>query len=54
MLEKITSQGCHIILKSPRGENNNEWKISFTSAELTLSNILNPFQQKYYLDGKSI
>ena len=54
IVEKITSEGCHIVPKSPRGENNNEWRISFSSAELTLSSTLNPFQQKCYLVGKSI
>ena len=54
IVEKIISEGCHIVPKSPRGENNNEWRISFSSAELTLSNTLNPFQRKCYLVGKSI
>ena len=54
ILEKITSEGCHIVPKSPRGENNNEWRISFSSAELTLSGTLNPFQRKCYLVGKVI
>ena len=55
IVEEITSRGCHIVPKSSRGEiNNNDWGISFSSAELTLSNILSPFQGKSYLDGKSI
>ena len=54
IVEKITSEGCHIVPKSPGGENNNEWRISFSFAELTLSNTLSPFQRKCYLVGKSI
>ena len=54
IIEKIISEGCHIVPKSPRGENNNEWRISFSSAELILSNALSPFQRKCYLVGKSI
>ena len=54
IVQKIISEGCHIVPKSPRGENNNEWRISFSSAEMTLSNTLSPFQRKCYLVGKSI
>ena len=54
IVKKITSEGCHIVPKSPRGQNNNEWRISFSSAEMTLSNTLSPFQRKCFLVGKSI
>ena len=54
IVERITFEGCHIVPKCPRGKNNNEWRISFSSAELTLSNTLNPFQRKCYIVGKSI
>ena len=54
IVKKITSEGCHIVPKSPRGQNNNEWRISFSSAEMALSNTLSPFQRKFFLVGKSI
>ena len=53
-VEKIISNGCHIVPKSPRGESNNEWRISFSAAELELSQTLTQFQRKCFLVAKLI
>ena len=53
-VEKIISNGCHIVPKSPRGESNNEWRISFSAAELGLSQTLTQFQRKCFLVAKLI
>ena len=53
-MEKIISNGCHIVPKSPRGESNNEWRISFSAAELELSQTLTQFQRKCFLVAKLI
>ena len=53
-VSQIVSGGCHIVPKSPRGENNDEWKISFSAAELILSKTLTEFQRKCYLAAKTI
>ena len=51
---KVISKGCHIVPKSPRGESNNEWRISFSAAELELSETLTQFQRECYLVAKTI
>ena len=53
-VERITSNGYHIVPKSPRGESNNEWRISFSAAELELSQTLTQFQRKCFLVAKLI
>ena len=53
-VRQIVSEGCHIVPKSPRGENNNEWRTSFSTAELTLSSTLTKFQRRCYLVAKTI
>ena len=53
-VEKIISNGCHIVPKSPRGKSNNEWRISFSVAEIELSHTLTQFQRKCYLVAKLI
>lgn len=53
-VSQIVSGGCHIVPKSPRGENNNEWRTSFSAAELILSKTLTKFQRKCYLVAKTI
>ena len=52
-VDKIILNGCHIVPKSPRGESNNEWRISFSAAELELSHTLTQFQRKCYLVAKA-
>ena len=54
IVERIISNGCHIVPKSPRGESNNEWRISFSAAELELSQTLTQFQRKCFLVAKLI
>ena len=51
-VEKIISNGCHIVPKSPRGKNNNEWRISFSAAELELSHTLTQVQRKCFVVAK--
>ena len=53
-VEKIILNGCHIVPKSPRGESNNEWRISFSAAEIELSHTLTQFQRKCFLVAKLI
>ena len=53
-VKKIISNGCHIVPKSPRGKNNNEWRISFSAAEIELSKTLTEFQRKCFLVAKVI
>ena len=53
-VEKIVSNGCHIVPKSPRGKSSNEWRISFSAAELELSHSLTQFQRKCFLVAKLI
>ena len=53
-VEKIISNGCHIVPKSPRGKSNNEWRISFSAAELELSQTLTQFQRMCFLVAKTI
>ena len=53
-MKKVKFDGCHIVPKSPKGEEHNEWRISFSAAELTLSNTFTQFQRKCYLVGKTI
>ena len=50
---KVISKGCHIVPKSPKGESNNEWRISFSAAELELSETLTQFQRECYLVAKT-
>ena len=52
-MDKVISSGCHIVPKSLRGESNNEWRISFSAAELELSHTLTQFQRKCYLVAKA-
>ena len=52
-VNKIISNGCHIVPKRPKGESNNEWRISFSAAELELSHTLTQFQRKCYLVAKA-
>ena len=53
-IKKIILNDCHIVPKSPRGESNNEWRISFSAAELELSQTLTQFQRKCFLVSKAI
>ena len=53
-VRNIISNGCHIVPKGPRGESNNEWRISFSAAEIELSKTLTLFQRKCFLVAKAI
>ena len=54
IVQKIILEGCHIVPKSPHGRHNNEWRISFSTAEITLSKTFTLFQQKCYLVAKTV
>ena len=48
-------KGCHIVPKSSPGSNaTNEWRFSFSQAEVLLANARTKFQSKCYLVAKSI
>ena len=55
IIEEIKENKCHLVLKSTPGSNkNDEWRISFSKAEVILSKGKSPFQNKCYLLAKYV
>ena len=57
VFDKIKNEGCHLVAKSSDQGNENltdEWRISFSLAELALPETLSEFQKKCYLVVKII
>ena len=54
-IEEIRATQCHLVLKSTPGSiRNDEWRISFSKAEVILANKRTDFQNKCYLLAKHI
>ena len=57
IIDTIASQGWSIATKCPKSEkegDSNKWRISFSTAEIILSEMFTPFQRKCYLVAKCI
>ncbi|CAF1192052.1 unnamed protein product [Didymodactylos carnosus] len=55
LIDKIVSFGCHlVVLPHPLSVDKNEWRLSFSVAEVLLAQSLNDYQKKCYLIMKAI